>query len=315
MRRRCSTFFLALLVASVWTAALSLSASSRGLSSVFPQGRLPELVLPLADHDSAKAPSIRIGIISYWDLASPAWDNIPADSTVLINPNSGILQKDSEQAVQDASGWGQLVDRLRKKNIAVLAYVPTGYFTHDHCKKGPEPECQTKQRISLQVKTYYQLIPSLAGIFYDETSPKEGGPSDYNQEYSMLRSINSAGRITVFNVGWSSEEAVKATKAGEHLVLYESAPFGYEKDAAWITTQTLHARDKGIIVWHLLHSVCREDMCSFVAKMAERGANYGYITNIGGDWKAGENTWGSLPRYWDEEPAAFLAPKPCEPKK
>jgi hypothetical protein len=210
--------------------------------------------------------------------------------------------------VQDASTWRQLVDRLRKKNIAVLAYVPTGYFTHAHCQKGPEPECQTTQRIELQVKTYYQLIPSLAGIFYDETSPKGGGPSDYNKEYAMLRSINLAGRITVFNVGWSSAEAVNATKAGEHLVLYESSPFTYQKDAEGITSLTRKARNKGIIVWHLMHSVCREDMCSYVAEMAHRGANYGYITNIGGDWKAGENTWGTLPRYWDEELRAFSSP-------
>ena len=277
---------------------------------------LAVLAAAFAAQGVTQAADLRIGIISYWNLSSSSWDRVPEGSIVLVNPNSGILQTDSNQPVQDSAGWAQLVDRLKKKNITVLAYVPTGYFTHSGCKKVPEPECQTKERIALQVKTYYQLIPSLAGIFYDETSPKEGGPSDYNKEYQLLRSINVPGRLTVFNVGWSSEEAVNATKAGEHLVLYESGPFNYEKDAEKITTVTRHARAKGIFVWHLLHSVCREDMCSYVAKMADRGANYGYITNIGGDWRAGEDTWGSVPRYWDEELAAFSAPgKPCGPEK
>ena len=247
MSLRCNILLLALLAALGCSGAMSLSASSSGSPAAFHTGRQSALVSPLGAHDSGIAPNIRIGIISYWDLSSPAWDNIPAESTVVINPNSGILQTDSEQAVQDASGWRQLVDRLRKKNIAVLAYVPTGYFTHAHCKKGPEPECQTKQRISLQVKTYYQLIPSLAGIFYDETSPKDGGSSDYEKEYTMLRSINVSGRSIVFNVGWSSAEAVSATKAGEQLVLYESSPFTYQKDAEGIATLTHKARDKGIL--------------------------------------------------------------------
>lgn len=306
MRLRRNSLIVALLSTLVCTGALSLGTSVSKGRSAFRQGDVPKLVSPAGNRDLAKATDLRIGIISYWNLSSPAWDSVPAGSTLVINPNNGILQPNSDQPVRDASGWRQLVDRLGKKNIVVLAYVSTGYFTHGNCKNVPEPKCQTKERISLQVKTYYQSIPSLAGIFFDEASPREEGPSDYNDEYSLLRSLNSTGHVTLFNVGWSSEAAVKATKPGEHLVLYESSPFNYMKDAQAITTLTRNAREKGIIVWHLLHSVCRE-MCSYVAEMASRGANYGYVTEIGGDWEAGENTWGSLPNYWDEELAAFSA--------
>lgn len=313
--KRLNNFIPSLLVIVGCIATTPLGASSGGIPPAFPQIHVPETVSRPADNDTANVQDIRIGIISYWEPSSEAWDRVPAGSLVLINPNSGILETGGNQAVPNSSAWVQLVDRLRKKNIVVLGYVPTGYFDHVSCKKEPKPKCQTEARIRLQIKTYYQLIPSLAGIFYDETSPKEGAPDDYNKEYGLLRSLNLPGRITVFNVGWSSAEAVKATRAGEHLVLYESSPYKYLKNAEWITTVTRSARDKGIIVWHLMHSVCREDMCSYVTKMAERGANYGYITNIGGDWEAGENTWGSLPPYWEEELAAFSAPgKPCAKK-
>lgn len=291
---------------------------SCAVAPISPQAHAPGPFSQPADKDAVKAPDIRIGIISYWELSSPAWDRIPANSLVLINPHDGILNSNDDKPVPDAAEWVQLFDRLKKKNVMVLGYVPTGYFDHVSCKKTPKQDCQTEPRIRRQVETYYKLIPSLAGIFYDETSPQPEAEAtaDYGKEYEMLRSINMPGRITVFNVGWSSDKAVDATKLGEHLVLYESSPYGYHEDEKQITATTLKARNRGITVWHLMHSVCsKEDMCSYVAKMAERGANYGYVTNIGGDWQAGENTWGSLPPYWEEELAAFSAPgKPCDKK-
>lgn len=297
------------------TAIPPLGASSGATVPVFLQTQITKSVSHPTDKAATKGSDIRIGIISYWEASSAAWDRVPADSLVLINPNDGILETNGNQPVQNSSAWIQLVDRLRKKSIVVLGYVPTGYFDRGPCKKDSQPKCQPEARIRLQVKTYYQLIPSLAGIFYDETSPKEGLPDDYNKEYGLLRSMNLPGRITVFNVGWPSDAAVKATRAGEHLVLYESSPYKYQKNADAITALTRSARDKNIIVWHLIHSACREDLRSYVAQMAERCANYGYVTNVGGDWEAGENTWGSLPPYWDEELAAFSAAgKACAKK-
>lgn len=316
--KRPYSYTLALLVMLGCIASLPLGASSGAISPSFPQVTAPEPSLRPANQDTVKVAGLHIGIISYWCLSSTAWDRVPADSLVLINPEDGILKAKDDKAVPDSLEWAQLFERLKQKNVMVLGYVPTGYFDHVSCKKKPKPKCQTEARIRRQVETYYQLMPSLAGIFYDETSPKKEKGADYDKEYELLRSINMSGRITVFNVGTASDKAVKATRKGEHLVLFESSPKEYDdkEQAKLIAALTREARDNGIIVWHLMHSVSSaEDMCAYVAKMAERGANYGYVTNIGGDWENGDQTWNSLPPYWEEELAAFSAPgKPCAKK-
>jgi hypothetical protein len=278
----------------------------------------PEANAPTTVAPKSKDSEIQIGIISYWSLSSSAWDRVPDNSLVLINPADGILMAKSDKPVPDASEWVGLFERLKKKNVVVVGYVPTGYFDHVSCIKKPKPKCQTEARMRRQVETYYRLIPTLPGIFFDETSPEKIKSPNYDKEYELLRSINMPGRITVFNVGSPSSSAVKATKSGEHLVLFESSPEEYDEEAAAksISELTREARNKGITVWHLIHSVpSAKAMCSYVVKMAERGAQYGYVTNIGGDWENGDQTWNSLPPYWDEELSAFAEPtKPCVTK-
>ncbi len=153
---------------------------------------------------------------------------------------------------------------------------------------------------------------ALDGIFYDETSPtpETENAADYKKEYTLLRSINKQGRITVFNVGWASSKAVDATDKGEYLVLYESSADGYADQK--VSDVTHKAQQRGIIVWHLLHSVSKTaDMCSYIAKMAESGVNFGYVTDV----PNGEVTWNSTPSYWGDELAAFLQPgKACAKK-
>lgn len=256
-------------------------------------------------HSAVQSSGPRIGIISYWEPSSPAWDRVPAQSVVLINPQNGILEPGTNQPVSDLAEWVKLVGRLKKNKIVVIGYVPTGYFDHETCKKTPAPKCQTKDRIRLQVKTYYKRIPSLDGIFYDETSPKGGVSADYNKEYKFLRALNPTGRVTVFNVGTTSVKAVEATNAREHLVLFENSGDEYDKSKDEVTDLTRVARKKGIVVWHLLHTVTSEEkMCSYVAAIAQREADYGYITDI----ENGDKTWDSLPSYWDAELEAFSAP-------
>jgi len=303
---------LFLLVMLGFVAILPVGACSNRGSRVFHQADGSDRALRPNDENIVKVSDLNIGIISYWSPSSADWDGIPPNSLVLINPQNGILELKSNNVVSDAPKWVALVERLKKKKVMVLGYVPTGYFDHVSCKD--KPDCPTEARMRREVETYYKLMPSLDGIFYDETSPKEEdeAKADYDKEYDLLRSINNQKRITVFNVGWSSAKAVEATKAGEHLVLYESSPYEYHESGKQITEMTQKARKKGIIVWHLLHSVCsKEDMCSYVAKMAERGADYGFVTNI----PEGDVTWNSIPSYWKEELAAFSAPdKQCAKK-
>lgn len=309
MKRR-NNYIFTLLVLLGCVAASQERAGSSGISRVFHQADACERVLRPAEKDTADALGLRIGIISYWDLSSPAWDRVPPDSMVLINPESGILELNSDKVVSDSLKWVALFERLKKKHLKVLGYVPTGYFDHVSCKD--KPNCATEARIRRQVATYYELMGALDGIFYDETSPKpeDEKTADYKKEYTLLRSINKKGRITVFNVGWASCKAVDATDKGEYLVLYESSAEGYADQK--VSDVTHEARQRGIIVWHLLHSVGKTaDMCSYVARMAQLGANYGYVTDV----PEGELTWNSTPSYWGDELAAFLQPgKPCAKK-
>lgn len=266
------------------------------------------LGLRATDSDEVKSSPTRIGIISYWNLDDKGWETVPKGSLVLINPEDGVLEGGTDNPVNDLAKWQDLFKKLKDRKLNVLGYVQTGYFDHETCKTKPKANCQLVKRIKLQVKTYYDKFTGLDGIFFDETSPQESNEAtaDYKKEYELLRSMNFPGRITVFNVGWTSEKAVQATKKGEHLVLYESHPDGYVKDADLITKLTSDAHQRGIIVWHLLHSVTEvSDMCTYVKEMNKRGADYGYITNIGGNWEQGENTWGSLPPYWADELSAF----------
>jgi hypothetical protein len=280
----------------------------------------------------AAAAGIRIGIISYWNLESPDWAKVPENSLVVINPDSGILEQKSKagkllpewETNKDAAKWNSRVLELQARHVVVIGYVPTGEFDHNpHCKLKREPGCQKKEWIKLQVETYYTEIPTLDGIFYDETSPKKEleAKADYKTEYALLRSINRSQGITVFNVGTPSEKAVDATNPGEHLVLFESTPAEFKSMAALISESTATARQKGILVWHLIHTVPKADqMCLYVAEMIKRGAQYGYVTNI----PQNPYTWNSLPEeknganangYWDKELRAFsTGGQPCPEK-
>jgi len=59
-----------------------------------------------------------------------------------------------------------------------------------------------------------------------------------------------------------------------------------------------YSRSKGVLTWHLVHSATAADLPSVLEKARFYQVNYFYSTNIGGNWQAGENTWGSPPAYW-----------------
>jgi hypothetical protein len=311
-------------------AALSPSPASSGAAPPASHGGAPEVAPPA--EKCLPVPPIRMAVVSYWEPDSLNWNLVPDNSLVVINPVSGILKGDTYDALKgdELKKWVDRAKGLKERGMTVLAYVPTGAFSHTNCKP-KEGECQPVDRIRLQVNTYYNEFKTkdakskaekllVDGIFYDEASPNDGAPQDYNKEYELLRSLNkppqspNTPRMTAFNVGWYSEKAVEATHKGEHLVLYESTPYDYHESAAEIKAETQKAWCKGVVVWHLLHSVCdTKDMCRYVKMMAERGASYGYVTNIGGEWKKGDQTWNILPKFWDDELKVFLTPnKTCD---
>jgi hypothetical protein len=259
----------------------------------------------------------RMAIVSYWSSQSPFWDQVPANSIVIINPDSGILQPpggktttDPNKPVTDIADWIALFQRLRANkdlNLTILGYVPTGYFDHrsQNCGK-----CKTEARIKLQVATYYELMPQLDGIFYDEAAPDDGYPGQsYTAEYEMIRRTNLANKLTVFNPGTWSMDAVAATKAGEHLVTFESTADHYKDHSDEIKAASLKAREAKIIVWHLIYSAKSKDkLLAHVCEMKDRGADFGYIVSEDNN----KHTWDKPPKYWEREKAAFSnASAPC----
>jgi len=107
------------------------------------------------------------------------------------------------------------------------------------------------------------------------------------------------------NPGWVGTRYcyVDAAPAGDIVVTYENDLAHYL--ASWPGEQQEGARrahERGAFTWNLVHSAKDTGgLSQALAALRERGPDYAYVTDIGGDWKAGEDTWGSAPSYWDAE--------------
>jgi hypothetical protein len=184
----------------------------------------------------------------------------------------------------------------------MLAYIPTGYFSHTCNVEG---QCQTWTRIEAQVQAYFQYMPQLAGVFFDEAAPSQWDCNAFAAEYKKLRDIvhkyNSQAKIA-FNAGVPDNCVVNGAVEGEIVVLFESDQASFVSEAQNIKASTATALSKGIIPWNLVYSVKTvADLNSIFAVAKSNGVALFYATDIGGNWQAGENTWGSLPPYWTQE--------------
>lgn len=245
-----------------------------------------------------------IGVISYWGTDTTLYDQLPSGSLAVINPDSGIFVAAGQTAtlVPDLSTWQSLVNRTSSRGVNLLGYVPTGYFNHGCDSPGA---CQTWARIEAQVAAYFAQMPSLNGIFFDEASPSNWSCSAFVSEYQALRTLVAKyrpGAKIAFNAAVPDNCVVDGTLAGEIAVLFESSTADYTTYAAQVSAATATARAKGVQSWHLVYSVpTQAAMTTVVNNARQMQANLVYVTNIGGNWQAGENTWGSLPIYWASE--------------
>ncbi|GEM47304.1 spherulation-specific family 4 protein [Deinococcus cellulosilyticus] len=244
----------------------------------------------------------RIGVISYWGTDSSLYNQLPTNGLALINPENGIFQGQTTTPVNNVSTFKGIVDTQNARGVKMLGYVPTGYFNHGCNQIGV---CQTWARIEAQVQAYFQQMPNLKGIFFDEAAPSNWSCSAFVNEYQQLRNIVNkyrSGALIAFNAGIADTCVTSAVNADEIAVLFESDMNAYAAQAQNIINATNAAHARGALVWHLVHSVpTQTDMERVAEDIKNRNADYGYITNIGGNWQAGENTWGSLPVYWTRE--------------
>ena len=250
----------------------------------------------------------RLGVVSYWGGDTKNYWKIPDGSLALINPDSGIFKADgqSEKLAADLDIYNDVFRRAQSHDIALYAYVPTGYFNHTCNTYG---KCQTWERIEAQVRAYFKAMPRLTGIFFDETAPANWSCDAYVAEYARLRTIVHTYRPEakiIYNLGMPDECAVTAAQAGEILVLFENSGQTYMQQSDKIDHATQAARAKGVGVWHMVNGVgIAAGMQQVVAAAAAHDPDFLYITDISGDWQAGYNTYGDLPAYWNAEVKAI----------
>jgi hypothetical protein len=148
-------------------------------------------------------------------------------------------------------------------------------------------------------------MPSLAGIFFDEAAPTTWSCSAFLAEYQQLRDIvraYSPQAKIAYNAAIPDNCVVAAALAGEMLVLIDSDLATYVAQASLIESSTIAALTKGVIPWHLVYSVATvSDLDKAYTQAKSAKVSYFYATDIGGNWQAGQNTWGSLPQYWQQE--------------
>ncbi|ESQ91045.1 hypothetical protein ABAC460_07380 [Asticcacaulis sp. AC460] len=256
------------------------------------------LALALPAHAETK-----LGVVSYWGPKAAPYEDIPAGAIALINPDSGIFTawRQTREATPKTASYRRIAGDGAKRGVDMLGYVPTGYFNHDCDVHG---ECQTWDRIERQVETYFRAMPGLKGIFFDEAAPSAWDCAAFTPEYERLREIVVKYRpdtLIAFNPGLPSPCAIDAAKAGEVVVTFEQDMTAYAAQSDEIHANAQAATAKGVKTWHMIHTVRdAADMPGVVAAARAHGADYVYVTNIGGDWQKGENTWGSPPAFWSE---------------
>ncbi|WP_292933312.1 spherulation-specific family 4 protein [Noviherbaspirillum sp.] len=255
---------------------------------------------------SAASANTDIGVISYWGTNQALYDQLPEGSVALVNPDNGIFVSagQTKTLVPNLSDYKTIVRKAARRDIAMLGYVPTGYFNHTCDAIG---QCQTWERIEAQVQAYFTNMPRLEGIFFDEAAPAAWDCNAFPAEYQRLRDIvykYKDDATIAFNAGVPDNCAVAGAEAGDILVLFESDQNAYAAQAQNIQVSTTTALNKGVTTWHLIHSVKTVDGLNAVFAQAKAtNVDLFYATDIGGNWQAGENTWGSLPSYWQQEVA------------
>lgn len=254
------------------------------------------------------------GVVSYWSAEAGQFDQLPDGALALVNPDSGLFVASGQSftPVADlASVWRPVVDRARARGVRLLGYVPTGYFRHDCNKLGV---CQTWARIEAQVASYFTQLPGVSGIFFDETAPTAWSCNAFAAEYARLRALVAKyrpGAAIAFNPGVADACVLGGLQAGETVVLFEGSSDDYATQAATVRGVTQLARARGLQPWHLVHTArTATAMTTAVTRAKQAQAALLHVTDVGGNWQAGENTWGAPPLYWADLVRTLLPTPP-----
>ncbi|WP_420594104.1 AbfB domain-containing protein [Deinococcus sp.] len=256
-----------------------------------------------------------IGVISYWQPA--AYATLPANSIALINPSNGIIGADAATI----NNYKQIVNSAASRGVKLLAYVPIGYGLRDPSATNPSgSKGQSLEGIKAQIKAYVDTFgaANLYGVFFDEadlvyTSGQtacQAAASEYPALSAYIRSLGL--KSSAWNPGWVGDGFcyVNAAQRGDIIVDFERDLAAYQNDAflpADLSQGQTLATARGVRTWNLIHSAVGDaGLKTALDLLRTRKPDLAYVTNIGGNWQAGDNTWGSPPTYWDAEKACLV---------
>lgn len=257
---------------------------------------------------AARMPAI--GVISYWQPA--AFENLPANGIALINPQSGI----TGASPATVERFRPIVTAAKRRGVKLLVYVPTGYGLRDEgATNGAGSPGQSLEGIKAQIRAYVDAFgaANLYGVFFDEAdnayavgqTPCASAASDYPLLSAYVRGLGL--QTSAWNPGWVGEGFcyVEAAQRGDLIVTFESDLAAYQTDPylpADLAEGQRRASARGVRTWNLIHSARGADgLKAALDLLRTRKPDLAYVTDIGGNWQAGENTWGSPPSYWDAE--------------
>jgi Alpha-L-arabinofuranosidase B (ABFB) domain/Spherulation-specific family 4 len=254
----------------------------------------------------AQASAPRLAVISYWEPGEYA--KLPAGSIALINPNSGIL----EAAADQVERYRSVAVDAAKRGVKLLAYVRLAYGERTAGKpsSGGTPG-RTLDTVKAEIDAYLAAYgASVAGVFFDEASYAcEQTAVEYRQLGQYVR--GKGLQLVVWNPGWVGDGwcYIKNSMSGDVVATFENSLDVYLHDPfvpSDLAGAAPIARERGVKQWHLIHTAkTPADLTTALQTATARDADYVYVTDIGGNWQAGENTWGAPPVYWSQEVAAL----------
>jgi Alpha-L-arabinofuranosidase B (ABFB) domain/Spherulation-specific family 4 len=250
--------------------------------------------------------SPRLAVISYWDPKE--FSKLPGGGIALINPNSGILEAADDQVERFRASAADAA----RRGVKLIAYVRLAYGerTPEKPSAGGTPG-RTLARVKTEIDAYIKAYgSSIVGVFFDEASYScEQTAVEYAELGQYVRGKGLP--LVVWNPGWVGTDwcYIKNAKSGDIVATFENTLQSYLNDP-YVPNDLKNAlpiaRERGVLQWHLIHTAkTSQDLTTALQTATARGADYVFVTDIGGNWQAGENTWGSPPVYWAQEVAAL----------
>ncbi|KAJ3028886.1 UNVERIFIED_CONTAM: hypothetical protein HDU68_000688 [Siphonaria sp. JEL0065] len=258
---------------------------------------------------------LNVGILSYWPESSKEYDRIPPGSLALINPNNGIFTDQTQKTlVSSISQYQDLVRRTIARGVFLIGYIPTGNANHTANCNIPAI-CQSWNNINNHLSTYARLFPELSGIWFDEAcllAPHDTIPSYVQAEYADLRSsfhtyfaaaVKTPKPLLVFNPGTPNAQYPAAAVKDEVVIIFENSQLAFSQQQHLISGTQQVAAANGVKTWVIVNTAGEEIVESVVSTTAALNSSLLYVTDYSADWRAGVNTYGQLPHFWEKEVA------------